>query len=148
MEQPEQHFTVPPERRHGWGVGPWVTEPDIVRWADPDTGLACLVARNGDTGVLCGYVGVPADHPLHGASFDPRIAGLRAHRGITYTSQRSGDRDHWWIGFHCGFEASGDLTPGPRASHAAVDGQYRTVDYVQAECAKLAQQLHRLRGRR
>lgn len=52
-----------------WGDGPWQDEPDKAQWIDEATGLDCLIVRN-DMGALCGYVGVPPDHPWHGVGYN------------------------------------------------------------------------------
>lgn len=52
-----------------WGDGEWQSEPDKVQWRDEVTGLPCLIVR-GPMGALCGYVGVPNAHPLHGKDYD------------------------------------------------------------------------------
>ena len=49
--------------KEGWGDGPWQEEPDKLQWTDAETGLPCLIVRNG-VGALCGYVGVSEGHPL------------------------------------------------------------------------------------
>jgi hypothetical protein len=60
--------------KSGWGEGPWQSEPDKIQWQDPDTGYPCLIVRNGmSMGFLCGYVGVPANHPAHGLSYDGEL---------------------------------------------------------------------------
>lgn len=56
--------------RAGWLPGPWLTEPDRVEWVDEATRLPCLVLRREGLGHLCGYVGVPPDHPAHGLNYD------------------------------------------------------------------------------
>lgn len=53
--------------KSGWGPGPWNDEPDKRQWQDEATGLPCLIVR-GPVGALCGYVGVPPDHPAYGLS--------------------------------------------------------------------------------
>lgn len=55
--------------KSAWGPGPWQDEPDKRQWADEATGLPCLIVR-GPIGALCGYVGVPPDHPAYGLSYD------------------------------------------------------------------------------
>lgn len=45
--------------------GPWQNEPDKAQWMDEETGLPCLIVRQGHSGHLCGYVGVPEGHPLY-----------------------------------------------------------------------------------
>jgi hypothetical protein len=56
-----------------WGDGPWQTEPDLAHWLDADTGYACLVMRNQLFGHLCGYVGVPMQHPLAWRPYDDYV---------------------------------------------------------------------------
>ena len=55
----------------GWGDGPWTDEPDKMQWIDEATGLDCLIVR-GPMGALCGYVGVPPEHPWHGIPYSGR----------------------------------------------------------------------------
>src|SRR5437588_8775903 len=52
-----------------WGDGPWLSEPDKAQWTDPATGLPCLAVR-GQSGALCGYVGVTEGHPFFGVGYD------------------------------------------------------------------------------
>jgi len=51
-----------------WPAGPWHDEPDKRQWRDPETGFPCMVVRS-SSGNLCGYVGVPLDHPLYGCYY-------------------------------------------------------------------------------
>lgn len=55
--------------KSAWGSGEWTSEPDKKQWADAATGLPCLIVR-GPFGALCGYVGVPQDHPAFGLHYD------------------------------------------------------------------------------
>lgn len=60
--------------------GPWTSEPDELRFTDEATGYACHIARVGHSGHLCGYVRIPAGHPLHGVGYgDPAPSGLAEH---------------------------------------------------------------------
>jgi hypothetical protein len=65
-----------------WGDGPWQNEPDKVQYPDPHTGLPCLIVRN-PMGALCGYVGVPKDHPAYGRHYDQVDADV--HGGLTFS---------------------------------------------------------------
>jgi len=65
-----------------WGNGPWQSEPDKRQWTDAATELPCLIVR-GPSGALCGYVGVPDTHPLHGKSYHD--ANLESHGGLTFS---------------------------------------------------------------
>ena len=137
-----------------WGEGPWLDEPEKVQWADPATGLPCLARRNVRMGQWCGYVGVAEGHPLFGTDGDD----LEVHGGVTFTSTCSdegdeseaichvpgeGDPDHvWWFGWDCG-HASDQI---PYMAHVDPDlkwpgEEYRTLAWVKAECARLAEQL-------
>lgn len=49
-----------------WGPGPWTSEPDKVQFTVG--GMAALVVRN-QFGALCGYVGVPREHPWFGLNY-------------------------------------------------------------------------------
>lgn len=82
----------------GWDEGPWTTEPDKAQWIDQATGLDCLIVR-GPSGALCGYVGVPDTHPLHGISYggdgwedesSPERT-LEVHGGLTYSASCQDD---------------------------------------------------------
>lgn len=149
-----------------WGPGPWQDEPDKIQWVDEATGLDCLVNR-GPLGNLCGYVGVPPEHPAHGQDYNDVRAGdgewPDVHGGLTFADacQEGEDEsvgichvpgpgrpdDVWWLGFDCGH--SGDVCPGMDARGLAAGmpplrfgGEtYKTVGYVQRECTKLAAQL-------
>ena len=55
----------------GWGDGPWNDEPDKIQGIDEATGMDCLIVR-GPMGALCGYVGVPPEHPWHGIPYSGR----------------------------------------------------------------------------
>ena len=136
-------------------AGPWDNEPDKVQWVDEATGLDCLIHR-GPAGALCGYVGVPPEHPLHGKDYE--IPDIEVHGGLTYADacQENASEGHgichipepgrpadvWWFGFdtaHCGDYCpryDGDKSPRTRGNLT-----YRTIGYVKAECASLAKQL-------
>jgi hypothetical protein len=156
-----------------WARGEWDEEPDRVEWADPKTGLPCLIVR-GPLGALCGYVGVPKDHPLYRVKKEA-LPDLQVHGGVNYAkacsfvichAKRNDPR--WWIGFDCGH--SRDLVPGFEPLMRRVDERmenlagerlrevlgsdtcdrlfgrhYCSVAYVQAECTGLAAQLAAMR---
>lgn len=63
---------APPKSQ--WGPGPWQDEPDAIDWRDEATGYACAIRRNLLlTGTLCGYVGIPPGHALHGWQCDDNV---------------------------------------------------------------------------
>jgi hypothetical protein len=131
----------------GWPDGPWMTEPDRVDWQY--NGLPCLIVRHQDTGTFCGYVGVPREHPWHGAAPD-NIEAL-VHGGVTYAGRRDAidpgpvhgeQADRWWIGFHCW--AAEDRAPAIEARHpgfgALRTDKYRDLEYVKIMVDPLAVQ--------
>jgi hypothetical protein len=113
--------------RAGWAQGPWDTEPDRAEWRMPELpGYACLILRN-HMGALCGYVGVPPGHPVHGTELDAIDGQVEVHGGVTFSSACSeGDgpgSETEMVGSPCGHcgrvndLASGDKgdSPGPGA---------------------------------
>ena len=149
-----------------WPRGEWDNEPDKIQWVDLATGLPCLLVRRGPPrdnpddclGHLCGYVGVPEGHPYFQVAEDD--VDVSVHGGLTYAAFcQEEDRDHgichiaepgepdrvWWLGFDCAH--FNDLVPGIQRflkgeGETRNDYQiYRTVAFVQAECAELARQL-------
>lgn len=74
-ETHEQSWTHEPrENLEGADAGPWDSEPDKAHWIDPDTGLDCLIVRNGG-GAWCGYVGLPPGHRFHSVGYDECTVG-------------------------------------------------------------------------
>jgi len=141
-----------------WGDGPWQHEPDKIVWIDPTTDLDCMIHR-GNSGALCGYVGVSADHPDYGRSAyeleDIDIHGglsfadrcddeAREDYGICHVPEPGRTHDVWWLGFDCAhaFDVMPKLEsqpyfPLPREFRAI----YRDVAYVIGEVTSLALQL-------
>ena len=118
-------------------------EPDREEFEH--AGLKCLIQRSDTLKVLCGYVGVPQNHPFYGKDFiDEAFCELDVHGGITFAEKGDGDtwkRGLWWIGFDCAHE--GDLTPQFKLGFHD-DGVYRDITYVREQTKKLAEQLHTL----
>lgn len=147
----------------GWIEGPWNKEPDKVQWQDEATGMPCLAVRHPTLGNWCGYVGVTTDHPLFGKHYD--TPDVSVHGGLTFSDvcrphdtedtgichvPGEGEPDHvWWFGFDCAH--FNDFSPGLEATTRKVmpeghvssmaGNPYRTLKYVQKECANLANQL-------
>lgn len=139
-----------------WPRGPWDDEPDKVQWPDEATGLPCIALRNDWSGHWCGYVGVAPGHPEYGQSHDNVV--YSAHGGVNFSAMcppdadpatdvchvpGPGEPDHaWWFGFDCCH--AWDRWPADREPmpHAV----YRTLDFVKAECAKLALQIAKKGG--
>jgi hypothetical protein len=140
-----------------------------VEWRSA-AGLPCLITRT-DRGNLCGYVAVPPGHQLHGVEEGATGFAFVVHGGLTYSGECNGHICHvpapgepdnvWWFGFDCshGFDYSPGLAALERKHGPAMYGvsflpgysgpdedsgrteDYRTVEYVRAECARLAEQL-------
>jgi hypothetical protein len=142
--------------RTGWAAGPWDGEPDRVEWRSA-AGFPCLLRRVGGHGAWCGYVAVPPGHPYHGVDFNRVPEAADVHGGLTYSDKCGGDICHvpapgesddvWWLGFDAshGF----DRRPGMEAQlnsdgyaawvwYGSSSAVYRTVDYMRAECERLA----------
>jgi hypothetical protein len=146
--------------KSNWLDGPWKGEPDKLQWQDEVTGLPCLIVR-GPSGALCGYVGLPPGHKLHGEGYDN--VDVNVHGGLTFASSCShGEQSHsichvpsegesddvWWLGFDCAH--CGDYTPVTAAmlGRRYVPGgseQYRDLAYVQEQVGELARQLWEVR---
>lgn len=142
--------------------GPWDTEPDKAQWVDEATGLDCLIVR-AEPGSLCGYVGLPPGHPLHGESAHA-AAKVWVHGGVNFASscqegaedgygvchvpEPGRPHDVWWLGFDCA-HIPGDKCPTYAVTVAEVLGEdntfakgtYRTFEYVKGEVESLARQL-------
>lgn len=143
--------------KSAWPRGEWDNEPDKVQWPDADTGLPCLAVRNSAFGHWCGYVGVPPGHPQHGKGYD--YVDAEVHGGLTFANTcRPGDDeahgichvpepgepdDVYWLGFDCGH--GWDTSPAYLARYPQFpdpkEATYKTLAYVQAQCAALAKQL-------
>lgn len=67
--------------KSSWPRGEWDHEPDKRQWQDEATGLPCLIVRQRDSGHLCGYVGVPKSHALHGRDYGQEIVATQAMLG-------------------------------------------------------------------
>lgn len=156
--QTKQYTTID---RSGWPAGPWDDEPDKVQWPDQATGLPCLAVRRGHSGHWCGYVGLPPEHPLYGKGYED--VDVEVHGGLTFADTCQPDADEargichvpdesepadvWWFGFDCAH--AWDFSPYDKKLETErgypftimADQKYRTLAYVQAQCAQLAAQL-------
>lgn len=146
-----------------WGDGPWTEEPDKIFWIDQVTGLDCLIVRSVFSGSLCGYVGVPPEHPAYDKDYDS--IEVDVYGGLTYgdfcqeeAPEESGvchlpedgaTEKPYWLGFDTAHFR--DLLPamiareremGLETAHTGKFGEtYKTVEYVKAEVEQLALQL-------
>lgn len=155
-------------RLDGIEEGPWTGEPDKAQWVDRATDLDCLIVRT-RAGALCGYVGIPSTHRLHGADYDD--VDVDVHGGLTFSDLCDEDRPEgichvplpgrdpnvWWLGFDCAHAF--DVMPAfeetmrkVRAETAPIFASmpelpswpgdtYKDFPYVIAEVTRLAAQL-------
>lgn len=159
-----------------WGYGEWVEEPDeitfvykayrckilrilneiVIKHLDKFTPDEIAVSGIG-LGHLCGYVCIPATHPLHNVQHDD--IDVSVHGGLTF-SNYDDDTNEYWIGFDCAH--SDDLIPSKRALISSLmpylmdsfrgsfphvtnyirDRTYKNIDFVQQEVIRLTDQLH------
>jgi hypothetical protein len=144
----QEHIEPIEYYKETWGDGPWMQEPDRKQWQH--AGYACLIVRN-HMGALCGYVGIPEDHPDFEA--DCMNVDISAHGGVNYCGfgpvcyvPEPGMPDNvWWFGFDCGHPPI-DFLPvlhGMLGDMPIVlpSGKYRDIAYVTQEVEDLADQL-------
>lgn len=127
----------PPIDRTGWPSGPWDDEPDELEWKlDGLDGYIGLILRN-PMGALCGYVGIPTGHALHGR-VQRGCEFLAVHGGITFAAPwvHESGAVMWLVGFDC-LHVYDDAPGMP----IPLGGAYRTLDYVRREVERLAVQL-------
>lgn len=152
-----------------WLDGPWKAEPDRIYWIDEETKYPCIIRRSPGSGALCGYVGIPANHPYYGASYDAVSEHAEVHGGLTYASECDGDAEKgichlsdtkdevFWYGFDCAhFD---DFMPLMECTMRKIDipskssefsiygkhDEYKDMDYVKNEVTSLAKQLFEIR---
>lgn len=143
----------------------WENEGKAYSFIDEETNYGCYIYRHPRMGHLCGYVDIPADHPLFGIDyrnniFDMVIGNLEVHGGITFTGRLENfynnkelpsylDELHdWLIGFDCNHVNDyAPFRPYDDSMLIAFDREYRDADYVANECKKLAKQLKALENK-
>jgi hypothetical protein len=151
---------LPPIDRSKWGPGPWDGEPDRVEFKTA-AGFTALIQRV-QRGHLCGYVAVPHTHPFYASGDDRLKYKLEVHGDVTYAKACAGHVCHvpapgesddvWWIGFDANHRDDSSPLGGDPGFFGFLDDDgddfaskgpddYRTVEYMRAECEKLAEQL-------
>lgn len=95
----------------------WLNEPNEEYYID--RGYACHIWRHTQFGTLCGYVGLPKDHPYYGMDYkDIENDGcFNVHGGLTFSGFLHSynvdisipENDLFWIGFDCAH--LGDIQP-------------------------------------
>jgi hypothetical protein len=139
-----------------FAVRPWEDEPDHAEWIQEPSGYKCRIKRNGTTGTLCGYVGIPKEHRFWGVNYDgdrelEDIAD-NVHGGLTYSEQ--GDDGWWYFGFDTAhiedfapkmvealIDLKGDLSLKSRLFNYWDCANYKTWEYVEDQIYWLGKRL-------
>jgi hypothetical protein len=149
-----------------FAIRPWEDEPDHAEWIDGEnehpttnaTGFKCRIKRNGTTGTLCGYVGVPKENRFWGIEYNSdselRDISHNVHGGLTYSEQ--GDDGWWYFGFDTAhaddfaptmvealIDLRGDLSLKSRLFNYWDCANYRTWEFVENEIHWLAWRLQK-----
>ena len=170
-DSPEKLINPELPEKSTWGAGPWLTEPDRLEWRHAGLpclanrnhhGVWCGYVAVPPGHPLHGKGYDDVDVEVHGGL----TYADRCSEHICHVPQPGEPDDVWWFGFDCAH--AGDFTPGldavlrdPRlrklglplpdrepydhaaavAAHDWTVEVYRTLDYVQAETNRLADQL-------
>lgn len=134
---------------------PWLYEGNALDFVDKNTGYQIALRRHPELLHWCGYVGIPAEHPWHGKTYNDveelSNYGISVHGGLTYsegdmpTANSMADKATWWFGFDCAH--GGDLVPKLETYSSefklalGVVDVYRDIKYVKNEAINLAEQL-------
>ncbi len=141
----------------------WKDEPGLL--VLPNMQGRVFIRRAGN-GVLCGYVGVPSEHPLYGLGYfeiyellDSKDISVDCHGGLSWANQFEIKAEHlslyegvdlncWFFGFDCAHLY--DVVPGhpPAILNSALqDGRsrYRNIAYVERHCKKLHETIEKYR---
>jgi|ERR1700692_154976 len=122
--------------------GPWNTEPDKLQFTDEETGFECSIERHPIMGHLNGYVIIPKRNILRDIEIDEY--NIDIHGGLSFF-------DEDCVGFDCAHH--GDIVPitsdiykdflerNPPEQFKGVYPTYKNIEFVKAECKKLARQL-------
>lgn len=108
-----------------------------------EAGLKAIVIAT-PMGHRCGYVSVPAEHPLCGKHYND--VAVEVHGGLTYSDERDG---LWWFGYDCAHLGDAKdielMDDGYKKAYInwplLNEGTIRTLGFCVAECEALAKQL-------
>jgi hypothetical protein len=115
----------------------YITEKDWIT-SNGLRAVVLILLENGCRLHRCGYVGVPEGHSLY-----LKEEYFSVHGGITYWGGGSNSSypipsNLWWFGFDC--DHAGDARID-KDDDLLLYGIVRDLDYVVAECEKLAEQI-------
>ena len=122
-------------------------------------GVKCLIRRVPNMLHLCGYVGLPKDHPYVKEHKDYDYVDVVVHGGVTFSEKiKEYGKDLFFYGFDCAH--SGDLVPGnvkndfdalffdkgtliydKAKGYDSYHKTYKDMEYVTKETEKMADQL-------
>ena len=147
--------------KSNWPDGPWKDEPDELRWIDEETGYECYISRRNTLGgSLCGFVVLPEGHPLYDKDLrffnsSDYYYDIDVHGGIMFHGKCADNKVY--VGFDCAhfmdrtpfellhllnqFYKKNNMPEIPDVPWLFRDYQYRDINFVKSECAKLAKQL-------
>lgn len=122
----------------------WITKAGL-------RAVAIVVLReDGTKRHRCGYVGVPSDNPYHGKEYDDEaLWHIEVHGGLTYASKNDESKypvesdGLWWFGFDCAHYGDGLIEESPMDFVNTFMESPRSLDYVETECERLAEQLNK-----
>ena len=121
-------------------------------------GFRCGVVFNGCTGSRCGYVEIPADHPIAGKGWG-ELSEIDMHGGCTFVSNGPSDypveSELGWIGFDCAHygdaqdhEAWNEYFPDTfqkwqslQLLHYCPGSEVRSKGYCEEQCRQIVHQL-------
>lgn len=95
-----------------------------------------VIVKHDSLGHLCGYIGLPEGHGLHGLDCDHDGIPGDVHGGWTYAEGHAPYEKpdgRWYLGFDCAH--AGDLVPGTGAYTGDV---YRDESFVENELRQAA----------
>jgi hypothetical protein len=131
-------------------TGPWMIEPDLFEFSA--YGFPCIILRHPSLFHLCGYVGVPEDHPDFYKDYNELGGKYAAPGGLTFGDfGEYNDKRYKFFGFDCAHYA--DLSPSMLAyfgGHSEFEkrylgnASYKSLKWVEGEVRRLAMQLFEL----
>lgn len=65
----------------------WENEPNRKEWEH--AGFKCVINRTSHSGALCGYVGIPEEHPAYGKDYND-LPDFDVHGGLTFSKEGDG----------------------------------------------------------
>lgn len=120
---------------------PWLTEPDQIEFQY--RGYQCLIRRNPELKILCGYVAIPKDSKFYNVNdYDAICDSLQVWGGITFAGKINKTDSKFYLGFDCAHLE--DYVPGidglPQCAINEVKN-YKDIVFVKTELQHLVEQI-------